>query len=209
MRLPRLFLAAAMAASIIAAGAPALLLAHPASAQANPTLENVVPEAASVRFVAKIRSIDQATREIVLVGRSGTPVTVIAGPAVRLAMLKAGDIVSVKYYRSVAFVISAPESSGGAPPPPASMAAVLARPTEAPGGIGVRVTKVTGLVVGIDLAAQSVDLVAPGGGGVYTVEVTDPARAAHLSLLHVGDAVTAVVSEALAVTIVPAPKSWF
>ena len=208
MKRSRLFLGAAMAASLAAAAAPALL-PRPALAQANPTLENIVPEAAAVSFVAKIRSVDPATREIVMVGRSGTPVTVVAGPAVRLGMLKAGDIVSVKYYRSVAFLISAPESSGGAPPPPASMKAVLARPTEAPGGVGVRVTKVTGLVVGIDLAAHSVDLVAPGGGGVYTVEVTDPARAAHLSQLHVGDAVTAVVSEALAVTVTPAPKSWF
>jgi len=201
--------AAAVAAIIGAAGAPALVLPRGAAAQANPTLENVVPEAAAVSFAAKIRSIDLVTREVVLAGRSGSPVTVVAGPAVRLSMLKAGDTVSVKYYRSVAFLISAPQSSGGAPPPPASITAALARPTEAPGGVGVRVTKVTGLVVGIDLAAHSVDLVAQGGGGVYTVEVTDPARVAHLSELHVGDAVTAVVSEALAVTITPAPKSWF
>ncbi len=207
--MPSPYLRAAALAAVIAAGALPLALPDPASAQANPTLENVVPEAAAVSFAAKIRSIDPATREIVLVGRDGNQVRVIAGPVVHLELLKPGDTVNVKYYRSVAFVISAPESSGGAPPPPASITAALARPTEAPGGIGVRVIKVSGLVVGIDPAAATVDLVAPGGGGVYTIEVTDPARAAHLSQLHVGDTVTAVVSEALAIRISPAPKSWF
>jgi hypothetical protein len=198
------FMPGALVAALSVAVLPSL-----AVAQANPKLENIVPESAAVSFAAKIRSIDPATREVVLVGRTGAPVRVIAGPAVRLELLKPGDTVSVRYYRSVAFFVSAPESSGGAPPPPDSVAAVLARPAEAPGGIGVRVTKVSGLVVGIDLAANSVDLIPPGGGGVYTVEVTDPARAAHLSQLRVGDTVTAVVSDALAISIQPAPKSWF
>jgi hypothetical protein len=39
--------------------------------------------------------------------------------------------------------------------------------------------------------------------------VTDPARIAMLSQLKVGDTITAVVSQALAVSIDPAPKSWF
>jgi hypothetical protein len=207
--IPSRHLCAATVAAFVAAAALPLTLPASAAAQANPKLENVVPESAAVSFAAKIRSIDPATRQVVLVGRAGTPVTVVAGPVVRLELLKPGDTVNVKYYRSVAFVVSAPESSGGAPPPPASIAAALARRTEAPGGIGVRVIKVSGLVVGIDLAAHSVDLVPAGGGGVYTIDVTDPARAAHLAQLHVGDTVTAVVSEALAISITPAPKSWF
>ena len=70
-------------------------------------------------------------------------------------------------------------------------------------------TKVQGLVVGIDEAAHSLDLVNPSGGGIYTIEVTDPARIAMLSQVDVGDTITAVVSQALAVSIEPAPKSWF
>ena len=169
-----------------------------------------MPVAPAASFAAKIRSIDFATREVVLVGRSGSPVTVVAGPAVRLSMLNAGDTVSVKYYRSVAFLISAPQSSGGAAPPPASITAALARPTEAPGGIGVRVTKVTGLVVGIDLARRTASISLLRAAAAFIRSRSRfSARAAHLSELHVGDAVTAVVSEALAVTITPAPKSWF
>ena len=46
-------------------------------------------------------------------------------------------------------------------------------------------------------------------GGVYTLHVTDPARIPMLSSLKVGDTITAVVSQAVAVSIEPAPKSWF
>jgi hypothetical protein len=52
-------------------------------------------------------------------------------------------------------------------------------------------------------------MVNPSGGGVYTIHVTDPARQALLGQLKVGDTVTAVVSQALAVSIEPARKSWF
>jgi hypothetical protein len=73
----------------------------------------------------------------------------------------------------------------------------------------MRVTQITGLVVGIDLGAHSVDVVNPQGGQVYNVHVTDPDRQARLPMLKVGDKITAVVSEALAVSIQPAPKSLF
>ena len=89
------------------------------------------------------------------------------------------------------------------------MAQAILQPAQAPGGIGVRETKISGLVVGVDLAANSIDIVNPSGGGVYTINVTDPSRQALLETLKVGDTITAVVSQALAVSITPAPKSWF
>ena len=58
------------------------------------------------------------------------------------------------------------------------------------------------------MAAHSIDLVNPSGGGVVTIDVTDPKRIAMLSDLKVGDTITAVVSQALAVSIEPS-KSWF
>ena len=178
---------------------------HPASAQDRPVLTNVIPESAAVTLHAKITAIDAAKRKVTLAGRSGTPVTVMAGPAVRLEMLKMGDTVDAQFYRSVAFMVSQP----GAPVPEDEIQQTVARSVEAPGGIGVQVTRLSGLVVGIDLGANSIDLVNPNGGEVYTVNVTDPARQAKLPSLKVGDTITAVVSEALAVSIEPARKSWF
>jgi hypothetical protein len=168
----------------------------PARAQ---TASDVVPQSVAVFFQAKIKSIDPATREVTLVAPSGETETVVAGPAVRLDLWKAGDTVNVKYYRSVAFVVSTP----GQPVPKNQVNAVLARPVHAPGGLIVKQTVITGTVVGIDLTANTIQLVNPSGGPVVTVEVNDPVRRAHLSLLKVGDKITAVVSEALAVTMTP------
>jgi Cu/Ag efflux protein CusF len=181
-----------------------------AVAQANPTYSNVVPQSEMATIHAKITAINPNTRDVTLQGRSGHSLTVTAGPVVRLDMLKVGDTVNAKYYRSVAFMVSPPKGGMGVPAPSEDeIAQVIARPTQAPGGIGLRVTKVSGTVVGIDLAAHSVDLVDPSGGGIYTIDVTDPGRIAMLSDLKVGDTITAVVSQVLAVSIEPAPKSWF
>jgi hypothetical protein len=69
--------------------------------------------------------------------------------------------------------------------------------------------RLSGTVVGIHPASNALDIVNPGGGGVYTVHVTDPARIALLSQVKVGDTVTAVISDAMAVSIEKAKSSWF
>ena len=135
--------------------------------------------------------------------------TLIAGPAVRLDLLKTGQTVNADYYRSVGFVVKSPQGGNGAPVSNDQVTAMLARPLHSPGGAAIRVTQVSGTVVGIDRAAHSVDVVNPSGGGVYTLDVTDPARIAALPQLKIGDTVTAVVSQAIAISITPAPKSWF
>ena len=122
-------------------------------------------------------------------------------------MLKVGDTVNAQYYRSVAFGISGPKGGNEASQSQNEMTEAIEQPAEAPGGVAARVTKVQGLVVGIDRAANSIDVVNPSGGGVYTIEVTNPERIAMLSQVKVGDTITAVVSQALAVSIEPASKS--
>ena len=201
----------AAVAAILACGASVIPTAwpHPAAAQGNPKLSNIVPPSAEMTIQAKITAINPSTREVTLQGRSGNSVTVTAGPVVRLEMLKVGDVVNAKYYRSVAFEIAGPQGGNGTPQSNTQMEEAVGQKAEAPGGIAVRETKVSGLVVAIDMAAHSVDLVNPSGGGIYTVEVTDPARIAMLSHIKVGDTITAVVSEALAVSIEPASKSLF
>lgn len=183
----------------------------PAFAKGNhPTLTNVIPQAAAVTIHARISALDPKSRELTLEGGSGAKVVVLAGPAVRLNMLKVGDTVNARYYRSVGFLVVPPSGGTGVPGPGANeIAQIMARPAEAPGGIGLRVTKVSGTVVGVDAADHTVDLINPSGGGVYTVKVTDPDRIAMLPKLKVGDTITAVISQALAVSIDPAPKGLF
>jgi hypothetical protein len=200
-----------MAAAMLVAAAflSPVVLPHVATAQTHPGLSNVVPESEAVTIQAKITAIDPATRAVTLVGAAGNPVTVTAGPVVRLDMLKVGDTVNVKYYRSVGFFVDRPRGGNGVPVSNDQMAQVIAQPAKVPGGFAVRLTQVSGTVVGINRAANSVDVVNPSGGGVYTIDVTNPTRIAMLHSLKVGDTVTAAVSETLAVSIEPAPKKWF
>jgi hypothetical protein len=191
-----LFLAGLLGAALLAPG----LAARPAAAQATtPVVTNAIPQGVEVTFQAKIKKINLSTRELTLEAPNGETNKVIAGPAVRLELYKAGDIVTAKYYRSVAFIISTP----GQPVPPDQMAAMLARPVAAPGGIAVKEVQVSGTVVGIDLASNTVQVIPPGGGQVVTLEVTDPVRQAHLKDLKVGDTVTAIVSQALVISVMP------
>jgi len=203
------FLSAATVAFAGAVQVLPLALPHQAAAQDTPTLPSVIPESEAVTIQAKITAIKPSTRWVTLAGASGQQVTVVAGPAVRLELLKVGDRVNAKYYRSVGFVVTPPSGGNGVPTSDNQITQLLAQPVQAPGGVGVRLTRVSGTVVGIDLAAHSVEVVNPSGGGIYTIDVTDPSRIAMLGSLKVGDTVTAVITETLAVSIEPAPKTWF
>jgi hypothetical protein len=208
-----------MIRKVCVAGATALILASsvqmlpsvtlsPAAAQGGAPVQNLIPEFEAVTLHAKITAIDPNSRSVTLKSPSGQQVTVTAGPVVRLDMLKVGDTVNVKYYRSVAFAVAPPIPGNAAPRSDNELEAVLAQPAQAPGGIGVAVLKITGTVVGISMASHTVDLVNPAGGPILSVDVTNPSRIAMLGSLKVGDNITAVISQAFAVSIEPS-KSWF
>lgn len=191
---------------VAAVGLP---LACPAVAQGLPPQSSAyvspLPLPAAVTIQAKISAINPQTRAVTLTGANGNSVTITAGPLVNLAGLNVGDTVNAKYYRSTATLLSLP----GAPVPDSEVALAAARNLQTPGGDVVALARVSATVVGIDLATNSIDVVNPSGGAVLTVIVTDPARIAMLPQLQLGDTITAVVSQSLAVSITPAPKSWF
>jgi hypothetical protein len=93
--------------------------------------------------------------------------------------------------------------------PPNAAAVAIDQSATAPGGVGIALMRISGMVVAKHMASNSLDIVSPGGGGVYTVHVTDPARIALLSQVKVGDTITAVVSDAVAVSVEKAKSSWF
>jgi len=183
--------------------------AHAQTSTAPGTLKNVIPQDEEVTLQAKITAIDPNTRAITLKGASGDSVDVIAGPLVRLNLLQVGQTVNAKYYRSVAFAVNPPRGGNGVPVSNAQFSQVTMQPVQAPGGVALRMVKVSGTVVAVDLAANRISVVNPSGGQVYTIDVTDPSRIAMLPSLHVGDTISAVVSQVLAVDITPAPKGWF
>ena len=91
--------------------------------------------------------------------------------------------------------------------PENAIAQADAQNVETPGGDVLRLIRISATVVGIDLAANSIDVVRPSGGAVRTIIVTDPKRIALLPQLKVGDTVTAVVSQLLAVSVEPVSTS--
>jgi hypothetical protein len=187
VRMVRVGVAAAAALAAISPVLPPILSAPAGAQTTNSSAGNAIPEAVATTIHAKIRLIDPQIRHVTLTGPSSRSVTVTAGELVRLDMLKVGDTVNAKYYRSVAFTVSSSMDVA-----PDATAQIVEQ--NAPGGIGVRLTRVSGLIVGIDLASNSVEMADPTGGGVHTIHVTDPARAALLSTLKVGDTITAVIS---------------
>jgi hypothetical protein len=203
--MPKVSLAAVLAGAALVLP---LSIPHRAAAEDNPTMANIVPESEAVTMQAKITAIDTSNRWVTLAAATGHQTTVVAGPNVRLEMLKVGDKVNARYYHSVAFMVKPPAGGSGVPVSDDQMTQILAQPAQAPGGVGVRLTKVSGTVVGIDMASHSIEVINPSGGGVYTVSVTDPSRIPMLGSLKIGDTITAVISQALAVSIEPAPKSW-
>jgi hypothetical protein len=185
----------AAALAVTAVALPAFLSA-PAAAQPNPTLPSI-PQAMTQTVRAKITGIDAPARKIALQGADGRTVTVTAGPLVRLEMLKVGNTVTATFYRSVAFELSKQTTNA----PPDGEVVALDRRAEGPGGVAVSLFRISGLVVGKDTVSNSLDVVNPTGGGVYTVQVTDPSRIAMLQEVKVGDVITAVISDTLAVSV--------
>ena len=164
------------------------LVPRHAAAQSNPTMTNVVPDGGSFATKGKVEAIDPGARTVTIAPGSVAPMPMVVASGVDLGGISAGDTVSAHYSRSVTFVVGSPDVA----PPPATSASV-GQVAQTPGGIGTGGATITGRVVKLD-GRSSFDVVNPAGGGVYTIQVTDPTRQAAVGLLKVGDSITVAVS---------------
>jgi hypothetical protein len=182
--------AAAAVVTVVACTAAALPVLMPLSAvaQANPTMTNVIPEGGASAVQGKVQSVDPNTRTITIAPSSGTALPLVAPANVGIDNLEPGDVVSAHYTRAVAFLLVPP----GAEERPGSMTATVDQAARRPGQIGPQATEIRGAVTKIN-GPRSFDIVDAGGGGVYTVQVTDPARVALVQQLKVDDRLTVSV----------------
>ena len=159
-------------------------------------------ETQTIRARAEVKAIDLTKRQVTLVGPQGNVFQVHVGDAVRnLDKVKVGDTVVATYYGSVVLVLSAPGST--IPDDQATIAGARAPKGHTPaGGAAIKVV-VTGTVVGVDLGAHTISLVEPSGGLVHTFTVRDPKRQAALKRVKVGNSLTAIGTEAVAVALDP------
>lgn len=172
----------------------------PARAQA-PGIAGV-GETETIAIRATVKAVDMKTRTVTLVGPQGETKTLKVGDQVQnLAQVKPGDTVVVRYYESVAYVLSPP----GTKVPEDELAATAARaaPGQMPAGGEVTKLTVTGLVVGVNQAAHTLSLVDPAGGEVRTIVVKDPQNQQMMSSIKVGDTITAYITEAVVAAVEP------
>jgi hypothetical protein len=197
----RTVIAAAGAVAVMACAAitPIVLPTH-AAAQGNPTMTNVIPDGGSFAVQGKIQAINAGAGTVTVIPASNIPLPMTARSGVSLANLEVGDTVSTHYSRSVNFLVATPQVQV---PAGTSTIGQVAR---TPGGIGPQAMEIVGTVTKLD-SADRFDVVNSTGGGVYTIQVTDPARLALVKTLKVGDTVAISVG-ALTLTAI-AKCGWF
>lgn len=162
-----------------------------------------IGQAETITLRAKVAAVDQAKRTVTLTGEKGESVTLTVGPEVRnFAQIKQGDMVVARYVASVTYVVS--PASAKRPADSVTVASARAKPGEMPaGGVGARVI-VSGVVVGVDQQANTIRIVDPAGGPVRVIDVVTPEARQNLGMVKVGDTITGIASEAVAVAVEPA-----
>lgn len=175
--------------------APTTAAPAPASAESGGFVaENLV------RATATVKAVNLVKRMVTLANAEGETLAVKVSDNVDLAKIKAGDMVDIAYFESVAIDVAAPGTS--TPGITASRAVAPAQSGQVPaGGILEQVT-VTAEVTAINMAAHTVTLRGPEGE-LKTVAVKNPDLQQKMSGLQVGDLVQFTYTEALAVRVEP------
>ena len=161
-------------------------------------------KAAAVRAVqvsAQVVAIDKGLRTISLKGPKGNVVDVVAGDEVKnFAQIKVGDFVVVQVMQSLTLELQKTKSGEGGISE--RQAVVTAKPGERPAAAAGREVTAIAKVTGVDKKAKTITLKGPRGN-VVTLDVQNPD---HFKVVKVGDEVQVVYTEAVAISVEPAPK---
>lgn len=151
-------------------------------------------------MTATVVAIDMERRIVTLKGEDGEVRDVKVGQeAVNLPQVKVGDLVTVKFYESIAVEVIKPGTYAGTGE---KSAIVRAKPGEMPGGMTARQSTMTATVTAIDRQKSAITLKGPEGK-LTTVKVQDPTN---LEKVKVGDELMITYTEALAFSVEHAKK---
>ncbi|MDR3536220.1 MAG: hypothetical protein P4L71_06940 [Acetobacteraceae bacterium] len=151
---------------------------------------------------AKVTAIDAKTRQLTFRGPAGNVFQVVAGPGVHnFAQIRRGDDLVLRYVQSVAYVITKPGTK--LPDVAVTDAGAHAAPGSMPGVAAARRVAITGLIVGVDPVGHVLSVVDQHGGSVRDFAVRDPERQAEMGSLEVGQMITVVFTEAVALAVEP------
>jgi hypothetical protein len=192
---------------VAAIAALAFNVAHAQQAPAPKVVEAkaVAPGKAAAAQAVEVRAVvvgvDKATRTLDLKGPKGRVVSLQASDEVKnFDQIQLGDHVVVRYLRALTLEL---KKSGSQIMERSDKAdAAVAKPGERPGVAAARQVQVMANVVAVNQKTRTVTLKGPKGNMVDLV-LDDPKQVAKVKK---GDQVEAVYTEALAVSVEPAPK---
>jgi hypothetical protein len=146
-------------------------------------------------ITATVVAVDLQNRYVTLKGPDGALRDIKVGEeAVNLPQVKVGDLVTVKFYESIAVEVIKPGTVAGAGE---TSAIVRAKPGEMPGGMAARQFSVTAIIMAIDKQKSTMTLKGPEGK-LVTAMVQDPTN---LEKVKVGDELMIAYTEALAISV--------
>lgn len=155
----------------------------------------------TVKMTATVVLIDLGSRDVVLIDSNGKMHRVnVSDQARNLDQVKVGDKVTTEYTEAISLQLKK-RGTGSAPPASAVEAMIRSPQGMKPGGAVGRKVTAYATVVAVNSAKQFATLRGPLGNE-YDVQVLDPAQ---LKAVQKGDEVEVVYTEALAISVRPAP----
>ena len=156
----------------------------------------------STEAVVKVVNLDRKARTVTIQGPRGRQVTLkVPKEAQNFDQVKIGSTFKVKYVEAVAVALS----RGGKASASAEREVRLAPKGGTPGGVMVNTTQISATVEAIDYANREVAVKGPKGN-IVALRVADDVQG--LADVTIGDRITLVYAEALAMEMEPAgPKA--
>ncbi len=157
--------------------------------------------ARKVEISAQVMGIDKATRTLTLKGPKGNVVDLVASDEVKnFDQIKLGDFVVARYAEALTLELKKTKSAGGGLE--MREEAAKAKPGERPAVAGARQVTALASVTAVDPKKSTITLKGPRGNEV-TLNVQNPDQ---FKVVKKGDQVEVTYTEALALSVEPAPK---
>ncbi len=192
-----------LAMTLIAAVCAAPVLAQQPGAKGGVTVVSEPGKAMvanAVQISAQVVAIDTATRTVTLKGASGEPMDVVADPEVKnFDRIKVGDMVVARYLEALTLELR--KSGTGSGDVKVTEGAARAQPGEKPAVAGARQVTATTDVIAVNPVKSTITLKGPRGNSM-TLNVRNPEQ---FKVVKVGDKVDVTYTEALALSVEPAP----
>ncbi|HEX5698358.1 MAG TPA: hypothetical protein VLR44_09475 [Rhodoferax sp.] len=154
----------------------------------------------TIKLTAGVAAIDKATRTLTLKTAKGKTLDMVAGEEVKnFDQIKVGDQLVVQYAQALTLEV---KKGGGTRELKQESDSASAKPGEKPAGVGARQVTIVADVLAVDPKNMTITVKGPRGK-VVDLKVKNPE---HFKVVKKGDQIEAVYTEALALSIEPAPK---